>query len=549
MRRAIIAALALTWLVTFGAVRRAEAERLYGHGYSYRLGVEILTSFDSVTPGITGPLLPITGLKPNELLVGIDFRPATGQLYAVSASSIYTINPDTGAATFVAALSSTLHGAGAGMDFDPVADRLRVLVDSDPNNKNNKLINVDTGEVVDGEFSFDAAANSAGDAAPLFGIAYSNNSAGATSATLFGVTNSFDRFNLAVEGPHDSGIFHIVGRLNNPLDSGNTVAVGFDISGLTGLAYILAYPKPLPGQTFFTSYVHLFTVNLSTGETADVGTVGNEQVFFTGLAAPVAPRNESEDDARSFVRRHYYDFLSRDPDAPGLAFWTEQIEACGTDARCREVKRIKVSAAFFLSIEFQETGCLAYRTYKAAFGDMPGAPVPLTFFGFLPARQQLGEGVVVGQGAWRSRLEENKVAFFNSVVSGRRFTSLLLLAPAQFVDTLNQRTGGSLTAGERDALVAELAAADTAEARGRVLRKVAENAEFKRREMNRAFVLMEYLGYLRRNPADPPELTLDYQGYAYWLEKLDRFGGNYVEAEMVKAFISSDEYRKRFRPQ
>jgi hypothetical protein len=75
---------------------------------------------------------------------------------------------------------------------------------------------------------------------------------------------------------------------------------------------------------------------------------------------------------------------------------------------------------------------------------------------------------------------------------------------------------------------------------------VAENPEFRRREVNRAFVLMQYFGYLRRNPDDPPEPTLDFQGYNFWLAKLDQFGGDYRAAEMVRAFIVSLEYRRRF---
>jgi hypothetical protein len=73
---------------------------------------------------------------------------------------------------------------------------------------------------------------------------------------------------------------------------------------------------------------------------------------------------------------------------------------------------------------------------------------------------------------------------------------------------------------------------------------VAENVEFTRREKNRAFVLMEFFGYLRRNPNDAPDLN--YDGYNFWLNKLDQFGGDFVRAEMVKAFITSDEYLRRF---
>ena len=57
---------------------------------------------------------------------------------------------------------------------------------------------------------------------------------------------------------------------------------------------------------------------------------------------------------------------------------------------------------------------------------------------------------------------------------------------------------------------------------------------------------MQYFGYLRRNPYDAPEPTLDYQGYNFWLGKLNQYNGNYVQAEMVKAFLVSTEYRQRF---
>ena len=82
--------------------------------------------------------------------------------------------------------------------------------------------------------------------------------------------------------------------------------------------------------------------------------------------------------------------------------------------------------------------------------------------------------------------------------------------------------------------------------RASVLRKVAENADLRQQEMNRAFVLMQYFGYLRRNP-DTLQDT-DFSGWEFWLNKLNRFKGNFVEAEMVKAFLVSGEYRQRFGP-
>jgi hypothetical protein len=80
--------------------------------------------------------------------------------------------------------------------------------------------------------------------------------------------------------------------------------------------------------------------------------------------------------------------------------------------------------------------------------------------------------------------------------------------------------------------------------RAQVLRSLAENQNLQQREFNRAFVLMQYFGYLRRNPNDFPDA--DYTGFDFWLTKLNQFNGNFINAEMVKAFISSSEYRQRF---
>ena len=80
------------------------------------------------------------------------------------------------------------------------------------------------------------------------------------------------------------------------------------------------------------------------------------------------------------------------------------------------------------------------------------------------------------------------------------------------------------------------------------LRRVAENSTLKQQETNKAFVLMQYFGYLRRNPNDAPEPGLNFDGYNFWLAKLNEFNGNFVNAEMVKAFIISGEYRQRFGP-
>ena len=252
------------------------------------------------------------------------------------------------------------------------------------------------------------------------------------------------------------------------------------------------------------------------------------------------------DTSEYFVRQHYTDFLSREPDESGFNFWVNQIEGCGGDASCREVKRMNVSAAFFLSIEFQQTGYLVYRTYKTAYGNIPGAPVPVRFSEFFPDTQQIEQGVVVGQTGWEATLENNKRVFMEAFVRRSRFTTAFPpgTSAGSYVDTINANAGGLLNTAERNQLVNDLKSG--ARTTGQVLRVVAETQGLINREFNRAFVLMEYFGYLRRNPNDPPEATLDFQGYNFWLGKLNQFNGNFVNADMVKAFLTSGEYRGRF---
>jgi hypothetical protein len=162
--------------------------------------------------------------------------------------------------------------------------------------------------------------------------------------------------------------------------------------------------------------------------------------------------------------------------------------------------------------------------------------------------QRLGRNVIVNVGDWESQLETNKQAFFNGWVQRSEFLARYpqAMSPASFVDTLNANSGGVLSQGERDALVSQLSANNSNAGRATVVRLVAQNSELYRRELNKAFVLMQYYGYLRRNPNDPPDN--DFVGYDFWLGKLNQFNGNFVNADMVKAFIISSEYRQRFGP-
>lgn len=259
---------------------------------------------------------------------------------------------------------------------------------------------------------------------------------------------------------------------------------------------------------------------------------------------PAAAQDNLIDDTQFFVQEQYRDFLNREADQSGLGFWTNNITQCGSNAGCAEVQRINTSAAFFLSIEFQDTGYLVYRTYKVAFGNIPNKPVPVTREVMLPDMQEIGNGVVVNQGNWQQQLETNKQTYFTEFVARAPFTSLYpsTITPEQYVDSLNTNSGLVLSQSERDGFVSDLKTND--KTRAQVLRAVAENQKLTNAEFNKAFVLMQFFGYLRRNPDDSPDH--DFSGWQFWLDKLNQFNGNYIQAEMVKAFISSAEYRQRF---
>jgi len=273
-----------------------------------------------------------------------------------------------------------------------------------------------------------------------------------------------------------------------------------------------------------------------TGDKTDANFAGDLDLVVSG---------NPSDTPEFFVRQHYLDFLSREPDDTGFNFWTNEITSCGVNAQCIEVKRINVSAAFFLSIEFQQTGYLVYRIYKTAYGNLPNAPVPIHFAEFLADDQQIGQGLVVNSPGWEQLLETNKQNFLNGFVLRSRFTNLYAgVSDAAFVAMLISNAEGVLSANEQQVLVDDLTAGR--KTRAQVLRVVAESSVLSQREFNRAFVLMQYFGYLRRDPNSGPDI--DFSGYNFWLTKLNQFNGDFIQAEMVKAFLTSTEYRQRFSP-
>ena len=300
-----------------------------------------------------------------------------------------------------------------------------------------------------------------------------------------------------------------------------------------------------------------FTVNLSNPLGATLGTPTIATVTITDNDLANGP--SLIDAPGVFVRAHYLDFINREPDQNGLDFWTNQITSCGSDQACVQLRRINLSAAFYLSIEFQQTGYLVERIYKTAYGEASGVStsgsthvlmVPFVRLNdFLLDTQQIGAGIIVGQTGWETALENNQRAFALDFVQRPSFQTRFptSITPVQFVNQLFANAGVTPSNADRNVAIGEFgSAANTSDisARARALRDVAENSILNNQEFNRAFVLMQYFGYLRRNPNDNPDS--DYTGYDFWLTKLNQFNGDFQKAEMVKAFITSGEYRSRF---
>jgi hypothetical protein len=225
-----------------------------------------LIMIDSTTPGTANATVNLSGLQTGETLVGIDFRPATGQLYGVGSSSrIYTIDAATGAVTQVGAAGQfTLAGSQFGVDFNPVPDRLRVV----SNTGQNLRLNPITGGLAATDLDLNGATTSA------MGSAYTNSFAGATTTTLYNIDATTD--SLYIQNPPNNGTQVLVGALGIDV----TGIVGFDIQpGISnGIAYAALQTVGGPSS--------LYTINLSTGLASLVGSFGSP---ITGLAVQPIP--------------------------------------------------------------------------------------------------------------------------------------------------------------------------------------------------------------------------------------------------------------------
>ncbi|MEA2176201.1 MAG: hypothetical protein QOD00_3793 [Blastocatellia bacterium] len=242
------------------------------------------------------------------------------------------------------------------------------------------------------------------------------------------------------------------------------------------------------------------------------------------------PTTNPADAAQFFVRQQYADFLNRAPDDGGLGYWSNEITKCGADAQCIHDRRVGVADAFFFEPEFQQTGAYVYRVFKAALGIRP------TYAQFISDRGR----IVVGPA-----LDESKTAYALSFVGRDAFLQVYPRSqPADlFVDSLlnsiKQNSGADLSS-LRGALAGLYDGTD--QGRAAIIRQVADSSSFADAEYNSSFVLMEYFGYLRRDP--------DQGGYDFWLGQVNKFPLRNVGIQhaMACSFITSAEYQNRFSP-
>lgn len=256
--------------------------------------------------------------------------------------------------------------------------------------------------------------------------------------------------------------------------------------------------------------------------------LGTSQATITINDNDAAPASQNPiDGVEFFVNQQYIDFLGRLPDSVGFANWVATLGGCPNGGFGEfdnpSCDRVHVSSGFFLSLEFQGRGYFAYRFYEVAVNRRP------TYAEFVPDMAQVG-------GAQSPESEVlSKAAYTQEWTQRPEFKSRYdALTNQAYVDALE--TNAEVTVTNKAALVTALN--DGTMTRGEVLRNIVESAAVENRFFIRAFVSMQYFGYLRRDP--------DAIGFQNWVDTLNANPSNF--RHMIFGFLFSTEYRQRFGP-
>jgi hypothetical protein len=231
------------------------------------------------------------------------------------------------------------------------------------------------------------------------------------------------------------------------------------------------------------------------------------------------------DDSDFFVSQQYVDFLSRVPDQGGFDYWTNEITKCAGSVDCILDRRIGVSGAFFVEPEFQQSGSYVYRFFRGALGKTP------SYAEFNTDRHQVvgGANLEASKAAYAEAFTQKPefVAKYGSITTSGGFVDALLA-------TIKATNGVDLSSRRTDLIAAIDSPGGT---RGKAVRLAIDDSAFTSAEYNNSFVLMEYFGYLRRDP--------DSEGYNFWVNVLNNKEPNNYRG-MICSFITSAEYQLRF---
>lgn len=265
------------------ATAQADAQQIVGLTTN-----NMLTSFDAATPGMVTAMQSLSGVDAGQTIVGIDYRPNTGELYGLGYDAtqmmnnarLYTINPTTGMATGIGtAVTLSLGSGNIGFDFNPTVDRIRVVA---ANGANYRLHPV-TGAIAATDGNLAYAAGDANDGAtPSVGsVAYTNSYIGAETTTLFGIDDALGI--LLTQNPPNNGILNTIGStglMYNMMDLSTDFDIYFDSATKTNMAYLAA-------NTGTSMSDDLYTIDLATGATTMVGTIGTGNVELKDIAVVI----------------------------------------------------------------------------------------------------------------------------------------------------------------------------------------------------------------------------------------------------------------------
>jgi Tol biopolymer transport system component len=347
-------------------------------------------------------------------------------------------------------------------------------------------------------------------------------------------------------------------------------------SGPTANAPVV-YSQPTQPQIPNGSPVTDFTINPTAQEVTDLR--AGLHYMNVHVSTPAFTNGEIRgqfqwnpmEEADSFVRQAYFDFLSRSPDTGGLAFWAKKITDCQSGVQCLRDARVDVSNQFYAELEFQQTGAYVYRLYRAAYGNnqpfpnpnpdplypnvektMPSYPVFVADRTRVIGSANLAQSQLDLATAFVQR-PEFLVKYPASLASGDQFvTEVLNTIKNDLGADLTPQKGNLITnfnTGGRALVMFHLAndywnkcAGGTAPCLPAGFGTAVDNRLLIDAEYNRAFVLTEYWGYLRRNP--------DLGGFTFWLGRVNSAPLRNLSQQraMVCVFATSAEFQNRFGP-